>query len=186
VDRGLGQWAGPARPKIQTDRADPKFWCQECLPPRHSNGDCLLQQAHRLRQRRSPRSGLPTESLVVRSQTGTMGMVQLLRLLLGLCRRFDPGGSLDRWVNCRCVFLPRWVGAGWNTRCGTILVLSYTRGAARSRGYKRVAWGREREGGTPSSSTASLAWTSLKVALDFPFIEARRESKCTTGGVAIR
>ena len=55
------------------------------------------------------------------------------------CRRFDPGGSLDRRVNCRCVSLPIWVGAGWNTRCGTSLVLSCTRGAARSRGYKRVA-----------------------------------------------
>jgi hypothetical protein len=55
------------------------------------------------------------------------------------CRRFDPGGSLDQRVNCRCVSLPRWVGTGWNTRCGTSLVLSCTRGAARSRGYKRVA-----------------------------------------------
>jgi hypothetical protein len=27
------------------------------------------------------------------------------------CRRFDPGGSLDRRVNCRCVPQPRWVGA---------------------------------------------------------------------------
>jgi hypothetical protein len=26
-------------------------------------------------------------------------------------RRFDPGGSLDRRVNCRCVSQPRWVGA---------------------------------------------------------------------------
>ena len=25
------------------------------------------------------------------------------------CRRFDPGGSLDRRVNCRRVFQPRWV-----------------------------------------------------------------------------
>jgi hypothetical protein len=32
------------------------------------------------------------------------------------CRRFDPGGSLDRGVNCRCVSQPRWVGARWNTR----------------------------------------------------------------------
>jgi hypothetical protein len=32
------------------------------------------------------------------------------------CRRFDPGGSLDRRVNCRCVSQPRWVGARWNTR----------------------------------------------------------------------
>jgi hypothetical protein len=32
------------------------------------------------------------------------------------CRRFDPGGSLDRRVNCRCVSQPRWVGVRWNTR----------------------------------------------------------------------
>jgi hypothetical protein len=32
------------------------------------------------------------------------------------CWRFDPGGSLDRRVNCRCVSQPRWVGARWNTR----------------------------------------------------------------------
>jgi hypothetical protein len=34
------------------------------------------------------------------------------------CRCFDPGGSLDRRVNCRCVPQPRWVGARWNTRRG--------------------------------------------------------------------
>jgi hypothetical protein len=27
------------------------------------------------------------------------------------CRRFEPRGSLDRRVNCRCVPQPRWVGA---------------------------------------------------------------------------
>jgi hypothetical protein len=27
------------------------------------------------------------------------------------CRRFEPGGSLDRRVNCRHVPQPRWVGA---------------------------------------------------------------------------
>jgi hypothetical protein len=32
------------------------------------------------------------------------------------CRHFDPGGSLDRRVNCRCMSHPRWVGARWNTR----------------------------------------------------------------------
>jgi hypothetical protein len=32
------------------------------------------------------------------------------------CRRFDPGGSLDRRVNCRCVSQPRWVGTRQNTR----------------------------------------------------------------------
>jgi hypothetical protein len=30
-------------------------------------------------------------------------------------RCFDPGGSLDRRVNCRCVSQPRWVGARRNT-----------------------------------------------------------------------
>jgi hypothetical protein len=32
------------------------------------------------------------------------------------CWRFDPGGSLDQRVNCRCVSQPRWVGARRNTR----------------------------------------------------------------------
>jgi hypothetical protein len=32
------------------------------------------------------------------------------------CRRFDPKGSLDRRVNCRCVSQPRWVGARRNTK----------------------------------------------------------------------
>jgi hypothetical protein len=32
------------------------------------------------------------------------------------CRRFDPGGSLDRRVNCRCVSQPRWVGARRSTK----------------------------------------------------------------------
>jgi hypothetical protein len=34
------------------------------------------------------------------------------------CRRFDPRGSLDRRVNCRCVSQPRWVGARQNTKGG--------------------------------------------------------------------
>jgi hypothetical protein len=66
------------------------------------------------------------------------------------CRRFDPRGSLDPRVNCRCVSQPRWVGARQNTR-GKIV-----RGTAASccpapradalavGGYKRSR-GRERE-----------------------------------------
>jgi hypothetical protein len=34
------------------------------------------------------------------------------------CRRFDPGGSLDRRVNCRRVSQPRWVGARRSTKVG--------------------------------------------------------------------
>jgi hypothetical protein len=33
-------------------------------------------------------------------------------------RRFDPGASLDRRVNCRRVPQPRWVGARWSTEGG--------------------------------------------------------------------
>jgi hypothetical protein len=33
-------------------------------------------------------------------------------------RRFDPGGSLDRRVNCRRVPQPRWVGARRSTKRG--------------------------------------------------------------------
>jgi hypothetical protein len=34
------------------------------------------------------------------------------------CQRFDPGGSLDRRVNCRRVPQPRWVGARRSTKGG--------------------------------------------------------------------
>jgi hypothetical protein len=34
------------------------------------------------------------------------------------CRCFDPGGSLDRRVNCRCVSQPRWVGVRRSTKGG--------------------------------------------------------------------
>jgi hypothetical protein len=34
------------------------------------------------------------------------------------CRRFDPEGSLDRRVNCRCVSQPRWVDAKRDTKGG--------------------------------------------------------------------
>jgi hypothetical protein len=34
------------------------------------------------------------------------------------CRRFEPGGSLDRRVNCRRVPQPRWVGARRSTKGG--------------------------------------------------------------------
>jgi hypothetical protein len=66
------------------------------------------------------------------------------------CRRFDPGGSLDRRVNCRCVSQPRWVGARRNTRGKTVrgnhgLVLSCAQGgSACSRGLQAFAWERER------------------------------------------
>jgi hypothetical protein len=65
-----------------------------------------------------------------------------------MCRRFDPGGSLDRRVNCRCVSQPRWVGARWNTggKREPWLVLSCAQGGcACSRGLQAFARERERE-----------------------------------------
>jgi hypothetical protein len=61
------------------------------------------------------------------------------------CRRFDPGGSLDRRVNCRCVPQPRWVGARRSTKGGKpqLPVVLRRSGCACSRGYKRSR-GRER------------------------------------------
>jgi hypothetical protein len=67
-------------------------------------------------------------------------------LLIYTCRRFDPGRSLDRRVNCRCVSQPRWVGARWNTR-GKTAASCYPAPRADALavgGYKR-SQGRERE-----------------------------------------
>jgi hypothetical protein len=46
----------------------------------------------------------------------------------GNCRCFDPGGSLDRRVKLSLRVPARWVGAMWNTRGRTRLVLSRARG----------------------------------------------------------
>jgi hypothetical protein len=67
------------------------------------------------------------------------------------CRCFDPGGSLDRRVNCRCVSQPRWVGARQNTEGGNskgepaAFVLSCAQGGCTcSRGLQAFAWERAR------------------------------------------
>jgi hypothetical protein len=69
------------------------------------------------------------------------------------CRRFDPGGSLDRRVNCRRVSQPRWVGARWSTKGGreqakgnpAAFVLPCAQvGCACSRGLQASAWERAR------------------------------------------
>jgi hypothetical protein len=68
------------------------------------------------------------------------------------CRRFDPGGSLDRRVNCRRVPQPGWVGVRRSTKGGNqretgvkgkpaAFVLSYAQvGCACSRGLQASAW----------------------------------------------
>jgi hypothetical protein len=89
------------------------------------------------------------------------------------CRRFDPGGSLDRRVNCRCVSQPRWVGARRNTKGGETAkgnprppcCPAPMSGALAIGGYKRSR-GRERAScASPFSRAANLLvrepWTFL-------------------------
>jgi hypothetical protein len=78
------------------------------------------------------------------------------------CRRFDPGGSLDRRVNCRCVSQPRWVGARWNTRGKKEelrLMLSCAQGGcACSRGLQAFARERESLFVSPSSRASTFLY----------------------------
>jgi hypothetical protein len=112
------------------------------------------------------------------------------------CRRFDPGGSLDRRVNCRRVPQPRWVGARRSAKGGNQReagVKGETRGlrvcpAPRSGalavgGYKRPR-GREREACTRRPVLPARP-TLRKRALDLPFIGVRKGSRCTMGDVAV-
>jgi hypothetical protein len=95
----------------------------------------------------------------------------------------DPGGPLNQLVNLSSLHVPAQMG--WREKehkWGT--VLSCTGGAARSRGYKR----REREEESRFVSPPSLLRENPPPrgkALDLPFIDARRGSKCTMGGVAM-
>jgi hypothetical protein len=104
------------------------------------------------------------------------------------CRRFDPGGSLDRRVNCSCVSQPRWVGARRNTRGKIVrgnrgLVLSCAQGGcACSRGLQ--AFARERERSCASARPPARPPSRTR-ALDLPFIDVRRRPRCTMGGVAM-
>jgi hypothetical protein len=102
------------------------------------------------------------------------------------CRRFDPGGSLDRRVNYRCVSQPRWVGARRNTRGnnkgnrGSCCLVPRTDALAVG-GYKRL---RGRERACPSARPPARPPSRTR-ALDLPFIDVRRGPRCTTGGVAM-
>jgi hypothetical protein len=103
------------------------------------------------------------------------------------CRRFDPGGSLDRRVNCRCVSQPRWVGVRRNTKGGetaretVAFVLSCAQGGcACSRGLQAFAWERERES-LVRRPVLPRGQPLRTRALDLPFIGVRRGLRCTMG-----
>jgi hypothetical protein len=114
------------------------------------------------------------------------------------CRRFDPGGSLDRRVNCRRVPQPRWVGARRSTKGGREpegdrrkrgnprpSCLSRAQvGCACSRGLQASAGG-GREAYARAVPSFPARPTLCKRALDLPFIGVRRGSRCTMGDVAV-
>jgi hypothetical protein len=101
---------------------------------------------------------------------------------------FRPWGSLDRRVNYRYVSQPRWVGVRWSTRGNNKgnrgLVLSCAQGGcACSRGLQAFAREWERE---PCASAHPPARPPSRTrALDLPFIDVRRGSRCTTGSVSM-
>jgi hypothetical protein len=90
------------------------------------------------------------------------------------CRRFDPGGSLDRRVNCRRVSQPRWVGARRSMKGGRDRKRGNPRpsccpaprsGALAVGGLQASARERERPSASPFSRAANLLvrepWTFL-------------------------
>jgi hypothetical protein len=124
--------------------------------------------------------------------------LQSLLVTTTRCWRFDPGGSLDRRVNCRRVPQPRWVGARRSAkggRCrretgvkgethGLRVCPAPRSGALAVGGYKRPR-GREREAYASVVPSFPARPTLCKRALDLPFIDVRRGSRCTMGGVAV-
>jgi hypothetical protein len=95
------------------------------------------------------------------------------------CRRFNPGGSLDRRVNCSCVSQPRWVGGRRNTKGGNqqgetvAFVLSCAQGGcACSRGLQAFAWERESE---PCASARSPTRPTFSYESPGPSFYRRKE-----------
>jgi hypothetical protein len=104
------------------------------------------------------------------------------------CRRFNPGGSLDRRVNYRRVSQPRWVSARWSMKGGRregkargLRVCPAPRsGALAVGGYKRPRGGRARD--STRRPVLPRGQPSRKRALDLPFIGVRKGSRCTMEG----
>jgi hypothetical protein len=135
-------------------------------------------------------------------QCPSMGLISLFSILcrflisgalfwMPKCRRFDPGGSLDRRVNCRRVSQPRWVGARRSTKGGreqakgklAAFVLPCAQvGCACSRGLQASAWEGARDLRVGPFSRAA----NLFVESPGPFFYRRKERvQVYNGGVAV-
>jgi hypothetical protein len=106
-------------------------------------------------------------------------------LFIVTCRRFDPGGSLDRRVKLSLLAQPRWVGARWNPRGKTAArVILRQSGCTCSRGYKRSRW-RERECVSRFVSASSRATTLSYEGPGPSFYRCKERVQVYNGGVAI-
>jgi hypothetical protein len=102
------------------------------------------------------------------------------------CRRFGPRGSLDRRVklSLRAPAQMGWCEMEHRRRDKPCIILHQ---GARSRGYKHIARGRGRGSlFVRSFPRANPPSPFSGKALDLPFIDARRGSRCTIGDVAMR
>jgi hypothetical protein len=140
--------------------------------------------------------GYPSNHLKFVSYRLRTGLDLPLYIYEGYCRRFDPGGSLDRRVNCRRVSQPRWVGARRSTKGGEKRQRGNPRpsccpaprsGALAVGGVTSVRVGeRERERGSLVRRPVLPRGQPPRTrALDLPFIGVRRGPRCTIGGVAV-
>jgi hypothetical protein len=109
------------------------------------------------------------------------------------CRRFDPGGSLDRRVNFRCVSQPRWVGARQDTKGEnskgkprpSCCPAPRADGRACSRGLQAFAWEREREREPYASARSPARLTSSYESPGPSFYRRKERVQVYNGGVAV-
>jgi hypothetical protein len=111
----------------------------------------------------------------------------------GRCRHFDPGGSLDRRVNCRRVSQPRWVGARLSTKGGEetgkkrgnprpSCCPAPRSGALAVGGYKRP---RGRERGTCASAHSPVRPTFSYESPGPSFYKHKERTQVYNGDVAV-
>jgi hypothetical protein len=109
------------------------------------------------------------------------------------CRCFDPRGSLDRRVNCRCVSQPIWVGARRDTKGEnskgkprpSCCPAPRADGCACSRGLQAFAWERERERESYASARSPARPTFSYESPGPSFYRRKERVQVYNGGVEV-
>jgi hypothetical protein len=115
--------------QVEWKLGDSHFWCglMKVKPTFFCYGSFLLKDGSQVRfcedtwlDGSSLRDQYPSLYNIVRHKSITIAKVMSVfpPTFSWRCRCFDPRGSLDRRVNCRCVSQPRWVGARRDTKGG--------------------------------------------------------------------